>query len=116
MTVESEGDLAGLRRVGRVVGLALREMRERLEPGMTTGELDAVGARLFEEHGARSAPRLMKGFPGVNCISVNDEAVHGIPGERIVEPGGPPRAHDRGDEGPATRADRGVRPGKETLR
>ena len=45
MTVESEKDLAGLRRVGRVVGLALREMRENLEPGMTTRELDDVGAR-----------------------------------------------------------------------
>ena len=87
MTVESERDLAALRRVGRVVGLALREMRESLEPGMTTGELDAVGARVFERHGARSAPQLMKGFPGVNCISVNDEAVHGIPGNRVVEPG-----------------------------
>jgi methionyl aminopeptidase len=87
LTVESERDLAGLRRVGRVVGLALREMRERLEPGMTTGELDAVGARLFEEHGANSAPQVMKGFPGVNCISVNDEAVHGVPGRRVVEPG-----------------------------
>jgi methionyl aminopeptidase len=87
MTVESERDLAGLRGVGRVVGLALREMRQSLEPGMTTGELDAIGARVFERHGARSAPQLMKGFPGVNCISVNDEAVHGIPGERVVEPG-----------------------------
>ena len=87
MTVESERDLAALRRVGRVVGLALREMRESLEPGMTTAELDAVGERVFEEHGARSAPRLMKGFPGVNCISVNDEAVHGVPGDRVVRPG-----------------------------
>lgn len=87
MTVESERDLVGLRKAGRVVALALREMRESLEPGMTTAELDAVGARVFERHGARSAPRLMKGFPGVNCISVNDEAVHGIPGEREIQPG-----------------------------
>ena len=87
MTAESEKDLAGLRRVGRVVGLALREMRENLEPGMTTGELDGVGARVFERFGARSAPQLVYGFPGVNCISVNDEAVHGVPGDRVIEPG-----------------------------
>ena len=87
MTVESEKDLAGLRRVGRVVGLALREMRENLEPGMTTAELDGVGARVFERFEARSAPQLVYGFPGVNCISVNDEAVHGVPGVRIIEPG-----------------------------
>ena len=58
MTVESEKDLAGLRRVGRVVGLALREMRENLEPGMTTGELDGVGKRVFERFGARVTIRL----------------------------------------------------------
>ena len=57
MTVESERDLAGLRKAGRVVALALREMKSSLEPGMTTGELDAVGARVFEEQGAHSAPR-----------------------------------------------------------
>lgn len=85
--MESDRDLAGLRRVGRVVALAIKEMRERLEPGMTTGELDAVGATVFERYGARSAPNLTYGFPGVNLISVNDEAVHGVPGERIIEPG-----------------------------
>lgn len=54
---------------------------------MTTGELDAVGATVFERHGARSAPNLTYGFPGVNLISVNDEAVHGVPGDRVIEPG-----------------------------
>jgi methionyl aminopeptidase len=87
LTVESERDLAGLRKVGRVVGLALKEMRENLEPGITTGELDEVGARVLERYGARSAPQLAYGFPGVNCISINDEAVHGVPGQRIVKPG-----------------------------
>lgn len=87
MTIESEKDLAGLRRVGRVVGLALKAMRENLEPGMTSGELDGVGERVFERYGATSAPRVFYGFPGVNCISVNDEAVHGVPGDRVIEPG-----------------------------
>ena len=87
MTIESEKDLAGLRRAGRVVALALREMKGSLEPGITTGELDEVGARIFERHGARSAPNLVYGFPGVNLISVNDEAVHGIPRDRRIEPG-----------------------------
>lgn len=87
MTIGSDKDLAGLRRVGRVVALALREMERALEPGMTTGELDAVGAAVFERHGARPAPRLVYGFPGVNLISVNDEAVHGVPGDRVIEAG-----------------------------
>jgi methionyl aminopeptidase len=49
--------------------------------------LDEVGARVIREHGALSAPRKVYEFPGENCISVNDEAVHGIPGDRIVQPG-----------------------------
>jgi len=87
MTIESDRDLAGLRRAGRVVALALQEMKSALEPGMTTAELDAVGAAIYERHGARSAPQIAYGFPGVNLISVNDEAVHGVPGRRVTEAG-----------------------------
>lgn len=87
MTVESERDLTGLRKSGRVVALALKTMKESLEPGMTTAELDYVGAKVFENNGARSAPNLVYGFPGVNLISINDEAVHGVPDEQIIEPG-----------------------------
>ena len=87
MTIESDRDLAGLRRAGRIVALALREMKKALEPGITTSELDAVGAAVFERHGARSAPQMAYGFPGVNLISVNDEAVHGVPGGRVIEAG-----------------------------
>jgi methionyl aminopeptidase len=87
VTIESDRDLAGLRRAGRVVALALRAMKETLEPGMTTAELDSIGAKVFERHGARSAPEMVYGFPGVNLISVNDEAVHGIPGSRVIEEG-----------------------------
>jgi methionyl aminopeptidase len=87
MTVESDRDLAGLRRAGRVVALALREMKRALEPGMTTADLDAVGAAVYERYGARSAPRSVYGFPGVNLISANDEAVHGVPGGRVIRAG-----------------------------
>ena len=88
MTVESEKDLRGLRRVGRVVALAREEMRRATEPGMTTEELDGIGLGVFERYGARSAPHLAYGFPGTNCISLNDEAVHGIPSpRRVIRPG-----------------------------
>ena len=87
MTIESDRDLAGLRRVGKVVALTLQEMKEALEPGMTTAELDSIGAEVFERHGARSAPQMVYGFPGVNLISVNDEAVHGVLGGRIIREG-----------------------------
>ena len=87
MSIQSEQDFVGLARIGRIVGLTLQEMEKHLEPGITTGELDAIGERFLEQHGARSAPRLFKNFPGANCISVNDQAVHGIPGPRPLRPG-----------------------------
>ena len=87
MSIETEDELRALRAVGRVVAQALREMRRRVRPGVSTGELDAVAARVFAAAGARSGPQLDYGFPGVTCISVGDEAVHGIPGRRRLRKG-----------------------------
>ena len=87
MSIGSERDLEGLRRAGRVVALALAAARESLEPGMTTADVDRVAEAVLERHGARSAPRETYGFPGAICISVDDEAVHGIPGDRVLAAG-----------------------------
>ena len=87
MTIESRDDVDGLRRVGAVVSRVLARMLDSLEPGMTTAELDALGERWLAEAGARSAPRLSYGFPGATCISVNEEAAHGIPGARVIRRG-----------------------------
>ena len=87
MTIDSPADLAGLKRIGRIVALALKDMKENVRPGITTAELDAVGQGVLDRYNARSAPRLAYNFPGVTCISINDEAAHGIPGQRKVKPG-----------------------------
>ena len=87
MSIETEEDVAALKRIGRVVSYVLQEMLDAAEPGMTTRELDSLGERLLERHGARSAPRLTYGFPGATCISINEEAAHGIPGDRVIRPG-----------------------------
>lgn len=87
MSISTPTDLEGLRRAGQVVALALAEMAEQARPGMTTAELDAVAGAVFAQHGARSAPQLVYDFPGITCISINDEAVHGIPGKRVLQPG-----------------------------
>ena len=50
-----------------------------MRPGVTTQALDDICADVFVRHGARSGPKLVYGFPGVACISINEEAVHGIP-------------------------------------
>jgi methionyl aminopeptidase len=87
MSVDTPEELAGLRRAGRAVSATLREVARRVRPGVTTAELDAHAARVFARHGARSAPALVYGFPGTICISVDDEAVHGIPGPRRLRSG-----------------------------
>src|SRR6185437_6131170 len=87
MTIESNTDLAGMRAVGKLVAQALREMRNAARPGMTTAQLDDVGAAFLRRHGARAAPQLTYDFPGFKCISVNDEVVTGIPGPRVLRAG-----------------------------
>jgi len=87
MTIETEDDVVALKRIGRIVSLVLHEMLQTVEPGMTTRELDRVGERLLEAHGARSAPRLVYDFPGAACISINEEAAHGVPGDRVIRAG-----------------------------
>src|SRR4051812_19864647 len=87
MTIESNNDLKAMRAVGKLVGRAVREMQNAVVPGMTTEQLDEVGARFLRKHGARSAPQLTYDFPGFNCISVNDQVVHGVPGSRVLRAG-----------------------------
>lgn len=87
MSIDTPADLAGLKRAGAVVAATLRECKRHVRPGVTTAELDAVAARVFAHHGARSGPQLDYRFPGAICISVNDEVVHGVPGPRRLRAG-----------------------------
>ncbi|HEY6094025.1 MAG TPA: type I methionyl aminopeptidase [Gallionellaceae bacterium] len=87
MTIENQHDVVGLKRIGRITSLVLQRMLDAAEPGMTTRELDMLGERLLGEYGARSAPQLAYNFPGATCISINEEAAHGIPGNRIIRAG-----------------------------
>lgn len=87
MTIETEADVVALQRIGGIVSRVLQQMLDAAEAGMTTRELDAIGERLLDRHGARSAPRLAYDFPGATCISINEEAAHGIPGDRVIQPG-----------------------------
>lgn len=87
MIVSSEKDLLGLTRIGQICGHTLQEMIAALKPGITTRELDEIGSHALMKHRARSAPILVYKYPGVTCISINDEAAHGIPGDRVIQPG-----------------------------
>jgi len=87
VSTDDPAEIEGLRAAGRAVAETLREVRRHVRPGVTTRELDEVAERTMRRHGARSAPRLVYDFPGAICISVDDEAVHGIPGPRRLREG-----------------------------
>ena len=87
MSINTPEELEKLKAAGAIVRRMLEAMKKAVRPGVTTAQLDEAGAQVMREHGAQSAPQLVYKFPGVNCISVNDEAVHGIPGERVLQKG-----------------------------
>jgi methionyl aminopeptidase len=87
MTVESLSDIAGLRHIGRIVATSLQSLEGLVHPGVSTAELDQRAGELLKAEGAQSAPYTTYRFPGNICVSINDEATHGIPGGRIVQSG-----------------------------
>jgi len=87
MTIESQHDIEQLMKIGKIVALTIEEMKKRAKPGMTTRELDLIGRDMLDAHGATSAPMKDASFPGYTCISINEEAAHGIPGDRVIADG-----------------------------
>jgi len=87
MSIRSQAEFEKLRAIGRIVRQALDKTAAAVRPGITTQELNDIGAGVLARNGAESAPPKVYGFPGALCISVNDEAIHGIPGERIIQAG-----------------------------
>lgn len=87
MTIDNDNDLEALKKIGGIVARTLQSMGKALEPGMTTRELDEIGAKLLETEGAQPAPALTYNFPGATCISVFPDIAHGVPGERVLKAG-----------------------------
>lgn len=87
MSIKEPYELEGMRAAGAVVRQMIEAMKREVRQGVTTAELDEAGAKVMREHGAKSAPALVYRFPGTSCISLNEEAVHGVPGDRTVRDG-----------------------------
>jgi methionyl aminopeptidase len=87
MSIRTSREFELLRAIGKIVREALDTVAAAVRPGITTAELDEIGARVLARQGAESAPPKVYGFPGALCISVNDEAIHGIPGSRVIQEG-----------------------------
>jgi methionyl aminopeptidase len=93
VTRKSRAEIERMRRAGRVVAEVLALVEEELKPGVTTGHLDRLAEAHIRKAGATPS---FKGYPGINprrpfpgslCISIDDEIVHGIPGERAIRAG-----------------------------
>jgi methionyl aminopeptidase len=68
-------------RAGRVVAETLALMEEQIQPGITTGELDAIAEEFISSHGGEPTFKGYRGYPASICTSPNDMVVHGIPGK-----------------------------------
>ena len=92
ISIKSQRELDRMRKAGEVVMLAHKRLEEIIAPGVTTKELDRVAAEVIKAEAlslplkASHAPTGMD-FPGVICASVNDEVIHGIPGDRVLKDG-----------------------------
>ncbi|MET3699913.1 methionine aminopeptidase type I [Bacillus oleivorans] len=76
-----------MREAGRIVALTLQETKQYIQPGVTTKELDTIADSFIRKLGAIPSFKGYNGFRGSICVSVNEELVHGIPGNRVLNDG-----------------------------
>jgi methionyl aminopeptidase len=91
--LKSERELGFMRAAGRVVAEAHRLVREMAKPGVKTIEIDRAVEELYRQHGAQPlfkdyrVPSIKVPFPACTCLSINEQVVHGIPGQRVLKAG-----------------------------
>ncbi|HXZ94721.1 MAG TPA: type I methionyl aminopeptidase [Dehalococcoidia bacterium] len=85
--IKSDEEIVIMRKCGKILGAILNRLRAEVRPGIKTGQLDVVMAEESKKMGVIPSFKNYRGFPANLCVSVNDEIVHGIPGERILQEG-----------------------------
>ena len=85
--IKSDQEIAIMRQAGRIVATVLEILKSQVKAGMRTEELDVIAARETERMGGQPSFKGYRGFPANLCVSVNDEVVHGIPGEKVLRDG-----------------------------
>lgn len=85
--LKSASELEGMRTSCRMTAEVLGRVAQAVQPGVSTGELDALANKLILDMRARPSFLGYRGYPASICISVNDEVIHGIPGQRVIMPG-----------------------------
>lgn len=84
---KSDREIAIMRQAGKIVASVLGELKSQIKPGMKTKELDDIAQQELKKLGGKSSFKGYRGYPASLCVSVNDEIVHGIPGQRILREG-----------------------------
>ena len=87
VTIKTEEEIELLRKSSLLVGKTLAEVAKIIEPGVNTAKLDKIAEEYILDHGAIPGFKGYGGFPATLCISINEEVVHGIPGNRIIQDG-----------------------------
>jgi methionyl aminopeptidase len=85
--VKSDEEIAIMRKCGKILAAILDKLRAEVRPGIKTSQLDIIMAEESEKRGVMPSFKNYRGFPANLCVSVNDEIVHGIPSERILQEG-----------------------------
>ncbi len=85
--IKSPKEIAIMRQAGKIVATVLQRLREEINPGIKTSQLDLLAANELKKYRAKASFKGYRGFPAYLCVSVNDEIVHGIPGERRLSEG-----------------------------
>jgi methionyl aminopeptidase len=85
--IKSPEEVAIMRQAGKIVASTLRKLAEEIKPGIKTGRLDSIAVDELKKYRAKASFKGYRGFPASLCVSVNDEIVHGIPGERELNEG-----------------------------
>ncbi|WP_026561241.1 type I methionyl aminopeptidase [Bacillus sp. J37] len=84
---KTQRELDIMREAGRIVALTHKELKKHVKPGITTKELDAIAEKFIRANDAIPSFKGYNGFRGSICASVNEELVHGIPGDRVLNEG-----------------------------
>lgn len=87
LTIKTDEEIAVMRQAGRILAQVLKRLEQEVGEGIKTKELDGVASRETRRMGVRPSFKGYNGFPASLCVSVNDEIVHGIPGERVLRRG-----------------------------
>jgi methionyl aminopeptidase len=85
--IKSDEEIVIMRKCGKILAAILDKLRTEVRPGIKTGQLDIIMAEESKKRGVIPSFKNYRGFPANLCVSVNDEIVHGIPGERILQEG-----------------------------